>query len=68
MEMERLRLSGGTELSFITAGQPSRPALLLLHGTASSTVGSFGKLWTPPNGAGLPGDFESLAASHTLLG
>jgi pimeloyl-ACP methyl ester carboxylesterase len=29
---QRLRLSGGTELSFITAGEMSRPALLLLHG------------------------------------
>lgn len=46
----------------------AKPVLLLLHGTASSTVGSFGKLWTPPNGARLPGDFEALAASHTLLG
>jgi pimeloyl-ACP methyl ester carboxylesterase len=32
----RLRLSGGTELSFITAGEPSEPALLLLHGFPSS--------------------------------
>jgi pimeloyl-ACP methyl ester carboxylesterase len=29
---QRLRLSGGTELSFITAGETSRPAVLLLHG------------------------------------
>lgn len=28
----RFRLSGGTELSFITAGAPSSPAVLLLHG------------------------------------
>lgn len=33
---QRLRLSGGTELSFITAGEPSKPALLLLHGFPSS--------------------------------
>jgi len=33
---QRLRLSGGTELSFITAGEPSRPAVLLLHGFPSS--------------------------------
>jgi pimeloyl-ACP methyl ester carboxylesterase len=33
---QRLRLSGGTELSFITAGDASRPAVLLLHGTPSS--------------------------------
>jgi pimeloyl-ACP methyl ester carboxylesterase len=33
---ERLRLSGGTELSFITAGEPSRPAALLLHGFPTS--------------------------------
>ena len=32
---QRLRLSGGTELSFITAGDPSKPALLLLHGFPS---------------------------------
>jgi pimeloyl-ACP methyl ester carboxylesterase len=29
---QRLRLSGGTELSFITAGEASRPVVLLLHG------------------------------------
>jgi pimeloyl-ACP methyl ester carboxylesterase len=29
-------LSGGTELSFITAGEASRPAVLLLHGTPNS--------------------------------
>lgn len=33
---QRLRLSGGTELSFITAGEESRPAVLLLHGTPNS--------------------------------
>ena len=33
---QRLRLSGGTELSFITAGEPSRPAVLLMHGTPNS--------------------------------
>lgn len=33
---QRLRLSGGTELSFITAGESSRPAVLLLHGFPSS--------------------------------
>ena len=33
---QRLRLSGGTELSFITAGEPSNPAVLLLHGFPSS--------------------------------
>lgn len=33
---QRLRLSGGTELSFITAGEASAPALLLLHGFPSS--------------------------------
>ncbi len=32
----RLRLSGGTELSFITAGEASKPAVLLLHGFPSS--------------------------------
>lgn len=29
---QRFRLSGGTELSFITAGESSHPAVLLLHG------------------------------------
>lgn len=33
----RLRLSGGTELSFLTAGDPSGPAVLLLHGSPSSS-------------------------------
>ena len=33
---QRLRLSGNTELSFITAGETSRPAVLLLHGSPSS--------------------------------
>lgn len=31
-----LRLSGGTELSFVTAGDSSKPAMLLLHGFPSS--------------------------------
>ena len=34
---KRLRLSGGTELAFMTAGDKSNPALLLLHGYASSS-------------------------------
>ena len=33
---QRLRLSGGTELAVVTAGDPSNPALLLLHGFPSS--------------------------------
>jgi pimeloyl-ACP methyl ester carboxylesterase len=33
---QRFRLSGGTELSFSTAGEQSRPAVLLLHGFPSS--------------------------------
>jgi pimeloyl-ACP methyl ester carboxylesterase len=33
---QRIRLSGGTELSFLTAGETSRPAVLLLHGTPNS--------------------------------
>lgn len=33
---QRMRLSGGTELSYVTAGDPSKPALLLLHGFPSS--------------------------------
>lgn len=34
---QRLRLSGGTELSFLTAGEKSRPAVLLMHGTPNSS-------------------------------
>jgi len=33
---QRLRLSDGTEVSFITAGHPSKPAVLLLHGFPTS--------------------------------
>jgi pimeloyl-ACP methyl ester carboxylesterase len=33
----QLRLSGGTELSFVAAGDASNPALLLLHGFPSSS-------------------------------
>lgn len=33
---QRFRLSGGTELAFTTAGDRSKPALLLLHGFPSS--------------------------------
>ncbi len=32
----KLRLSHGTELSFMTAGEASNPAVLLLHGTPHS--------------------------------
>lgn len=32
----RMRLSGGTEVAVVTAGEPSQPALLLLHGFPSS--------------------------------
>ncbi|HSX63282.1 MAG TPA: alpha/beta hydrolase [Pseudoxanthomonas sp.] len=36
MKRDRIRLSGGTGLSFITAGEASTPAVLLLHGTPNS--------------------------------
>lgn len=36
---QRLRLSGGTELSFLTAGDASKPAVLLLHGFPNSARG-----------------------------
>lgn len=36
MDRQRLRLSGGTWLSYLTAGDASRPAVLLLHGTPNS--------------------------------
>ena len=35
--MERIRLSRGTELAFITEGEASKPAVLLLHGTPNSS-------------------------------
>ena len=35
----RLKLSGGTELSFLTAGKESDPPVLLLHGTPNSARG-----------------------------
>ena len=35
--MQRLRLSGGSELAFVTAGDASKPAVLLLHGTPNSS-------------------------------
>src|SRR5688572_9967671 len=34
---QRFRLSGGSELSFVTAGDPAKTALLLLHGFPSSS-------------------------------
>jgi pimeloyl-ACP methyl ester carboxylesterase len=34
---QRLRLSSGTELSFLTAGEASKPAVLLLHGMPNSS-------------------------------
>jgi pimeloyl-ACP methyl ester carboxylesterase len=36
MKNDRLHLSGGTTLSFITAGEATKPAVLLLHGTPNS--------------------------------
>lgn len=36
---QRFRLSGGTELSFLTAGDASNPAVLLLHGFPNSARG-----------------------------
>lgn len=33
---QRLRLSGGTELSYVVAGEPANPAVLLLHGLPSA--------------------------------
>ncbi len=36
MDRKRTRISHGTELSFVTAGDPSSPAVLLLHGFPSS--------------------------------
>jgi pimeloyl-ACP methyl ester carboxylesterase len=34
---QRLHLSSGTELSFLTAGEKSQPAVLLMHGTPNSS-------------------------------
>lgn len=41
---QRLRLPGGSELSFITAGEPSKPGLLLLHGFRTSARSFHGVL------------------------
>lgn len=35
--VQRLRLSGGSELAFVTAGDASKPSVLLLHGTPNSS-------------------------------
>jgi pimeloyl-ACP methyl ester carboxylesterase len=35
-DRKRMRVSDGTELAFVTAGDPSAPAILLLHGFPSS--------------------------------
>ena len=73
---QRLRLSGGTELSFITAGDPSKPAVLLLHGFPGS-VRSFREVVPELSRAGyviapdLPGFGESdvlPAASFPAFG
>ena len=37
MEIERFQLSGGRTLAYRSAGDPARPALLLLHGTPNSS-------------------------------
>lgn len=37
VERTRMRLSGGSELAFVAAGNSANPALLLLHGYASSS-------------------------------
>lgn len=39
MTRQRIRLSNGAELSFITSGDASNPALLLLHGFPNSSKG-----------------------------
>ncbi len=55
----------------LTAPLPAAPrgarVLLFLHGTASSTRGSFGKLWSAADGSAAPADLEDLAASALLL-
>lgn len=48
----------------------TRPVLLLLHGTASSTRGSFKGLWNEIEHQGedsLPDDFKRLAQSHCIV-
>jgi hypothetical protein len=44
-----------------------RPVLLFLHGTASSTAGSFAPLWAPGRDGKVPADFDRLTRSHRLL-
>src|SRR5690606_27458151 len=41
---QSIRLSGGTELSFVVAGNPSLPAVLLLHGFPASAR-TFRAVW-----------------------
>jgi len=69
--------SGGVLLHWHDGGwkplaeQPAgdaRPVLLFLHGTASSTAGSFGKLHDRKDGAAWPADWAALAESHLVLG
>ncbi len=43
-----------------------RDVVLLLHGTASSTAGSFGGLWKAPAG-GVAADWQALAGQHGRL-
>lgn len=69
MTHQRLRLSGGTEVSFLIAGEPSKPALLLLHGTPN-TARMFEGVISPLAQAAyviapdLPGFGESYVLSH----
>lgn len=61
---QRLCLSGGTELSFLTAGDPSKPAVLLIHGFPNAAR-MFADVMTEPSdvayliAADLPGYGES---------
>src|SRR5262245_58185225 len=41
-----LKLTGGTNLSFITAGEKRDPAVLLIHGQPAS-ANSFRHIWSP---------------------
>lgn len=40
-----LKLSGGSQLSFVTAGDPRRPAVVLIHGFPSS-ANTFREIWS----------------------
>lgn len=64
---QTFRLSGGPEMSFVTAGEPSSPAVLLLHGFPNSAR-MFGQLIPELSGAAyvIAPDLPGFGASDCL--